>query len=170
MPDLTRRTLLASAAATAALTATVTKAQSAMVPPDSLKGKSILITGTSSGFGRLMSEDFARKGAKVFATMRNLPRPEADELTALAETEELDLTVIEIDVTDDAQVASGVAQAEELAGGAIDVLINNAGISTAGPIEIQDMAATQLLFDTNVFGPHRMMRAALPGMRQAGSG
>ena len=169
MPDLTRRTLLASAAATAAL-ATVTKAQDVLTLPDSLEGKSILITGTSSGFGRLMAEDFARKGAKVFATMRNLPRPEADELTTLAETEELDLTVIEIDVTDDAQVAAGVAQAEELAGGAIDVLVNNAGISTAGPIEIQDVAATQLLFDTNVYGPHRMMRAALPAMRMAGSG
>lgn len=137
--------------------------------PD-LTGMSILITGSSSGFGRLGAEYYARLGAKVFATMRNLPRPEADELEALAAAEELDITVIEIDVTKDDQVAAGVTLAEELAGGALDVLINNAGISYAGPIEVQDMDATHHLFDTNVYGPHRMARAALPAMRKAKSG
>lgn len=171
MPKLTRRTLLGAAAATTVLAATAGQAQSDMIAPTgSVKGKSILITGCSSGFGRLMAEDFARKGARVFATMRNLPRPEADELMALAKAEQLDLHVIEIDVTDDTQVAAGVAEAERIAGGALDVVINNAGISTAGPIEIQDMAATQLLFDTNVFGPQRVARAALPAMRAAKSG
>lgn len=171
MPKLTRRTLLAGAAATGALAATASFAQDDMVSPTpDLTGKAILITGTSSGFGRLMAEDFARKGAKVFATMRKLPRAEADELRELAGSENLDLHVIEIDVTDDQQVAAGVAEAERMAGGALDVLVNNAGISTAGPIEIQDMAATQLLFDTNVFGPHRLARAALPAMRARKSG
>lgn len=171
MPSINRRTLLGGAAATSILATAGARAQADLVKqPVNLAGKSILITGTSSGFGRLMAEDYARKGAKVFATMRNLPRAEADELEALAQTEKLDLHVIEIDVTDDAQVADGVARAEELAGGALDVLINNAGISTAGPIEIQDMAATQMLFDTNVYGPHRMARAVLPAMRAAGSG
>ncbi|MBX7457302.1 SDR family oxidoreductase [Qipengyuania sp. 1NDH17] len=172
MTDLTRRTLLASAAATGAIAATAAVAQSDKVeaaPPD-LSGKAILITGCSSGFGRLMAESFARKGARVFATMRNLPRPEADELRELAKNEKLDLRVIEIDVTDDAMVASGVAEAERINGGALDVLVNNAGISTAGPIEIQDMQATHLLFDTNVYGPHRMARAALPAMRARKSG
>ncbi|MBO6526725.1 SDR family oxidoreductase [Erythrobacter sp.] len=171
MPELTRRTLLAGAAATGVLASTPSLAQDDLVggAPD-LRGKAILITGCSSGFGRLMAEDFARKGAKVFATMRNLPRPEADELRALADAESLDLHVLEIDVTDDAQVAAGVAEAERIAGGALDVLVNNAGISTAGPIEIQDMAATHLLFDTNVYGPHRLARAALPAMRRRRSG
>ena len=135
-----------------------------------LTGLSILITGCSSGFGRLGAEHYARLGAKVFATMRNLPRPEADELEALAESEKLDITVIEIDVTKDDQVQSGVSKAVELAGGKLDVLINNAGISYAGPIEAQDMEATQHLFDTNVYGPHRMARAALPYMRAAKAG
>ncbi len=171
MPNINRRTLLGGAAATTVLAAAATHAQTDMMKamPD-LKGKSILITGTSSGFGRLAAEDYARKGAKVFATMRNLPRAEAAELEAIATAEDLDLYVIEIDVTDDAQVASGVAEAEKIAGGAIDVLINNAGISTAGPVEIQDMEATKLLFDTNVFGPQRLMRAVLPAMRAAKSG
>jgi len=138
--------------------------------PVDLSGTSILITGSSSGFGRLGAEHYARLGAKVFATMRNLPRPEAEALEQLAKDENLDLTVIELDVTKDDQVASAMAEALELCDGKLDVLINNAGISYAGPIEVQDMEATQHLFDTNVYGPHRLARAALPAMRQAGSG
>ena len=171
MPAINRRSLLAGAAATGAFAATASLAQPDQMGTEiDLSGKSILITGCSTGFGRLMAEDFARKGAKVFATMRNLPRVEAAELEALAAAEELDLHVIEIDVMSDEQVAKGVAKAEEIAGGAIDVLINNAGIGYAGPIELQDMQATQLIFDTNVYGPHRMSRAALPAMRRAKSG
>ncbi len=172
MPQIDRRTLLAGAAATGAIAATAAIAQDDKVetPAPDLSGKAILITGCSSGFGKLMAESYARKGAKVFATMRNLPRPEADELRELAKEENLDLHVIEIDVADDAQVAAGVAEAERINGGGLDVLVNNAGISTAGPIEIQDMQATHLLFDTNVYGPHRMARAVLPGMRARKSG
>ncbi|MBX7531688.1 SDR family oxidoreductase [Qipengyuania sp. 1XM1-15A] len=171
MPQINRRSLLAGAAATGVVAVAARAAQDDMMtPPADMSGKSVLITGCSSGFGRLMAEDFARKGAKVFATMRNLPRPQADELRKLAEAESLDLHVIEIDVTSDEQVAAGVAGAERIAGGAIDVLVNNAGISTAGPIEVQDMEATKLLFDTNVYGPHRLARAVLPGMRAAKSG
>jgi len=140
----------------------------AVTTPD-LTGKTILITGCSSGFGRLGAEHYARLGAKVFATMRNLPRPEADELTALAEKDGLDITIIEIDVTSDEQVQAGIDAAIQ-AGGRLDVLVNNAGISYAGPIEVQDMEATHHIFDTNVFGPQRMARAALPHMRAAGGG
>ncbi len=135
-----------------------------------LTGISILITGCSSGFGRLGAEHYARLGAKVFATMRNLPRPEAAELKALAAAENLDITVLEIDVTKDDQVKAGTDAAIKAAGGKLDVLINNAGMSIAGPIEAQDMAATNLIFDTNLFGPQRMSKAVLPAMRAAGSG
>lgn len=171
MPAIDRRSLLAGAAATGAFAATASFAQPDQVQaePD-LSGKAILITGCSSGFGRVGAEYYARRGAKVFATMRNLPRPEADELRQLAKAENLGLHVIEIDVTSDEQVAAGVAEAERINGGPLDVLINNAGVGYAGPIELQDMIATQLIFDTNVYGPHRMARAALPGMRKAKSG
>lgn len=135
-----------------------------------LTGVSILITGCSSGFGRLGAEHYARLGAKVFATMRNLPRPEATELEALAKSDSLDITVLEIDVTKDEQVTAGVEAAIKAAGGKLDVLINNAGMSIAGPIEAQDMEATSLIFDTNVFGPQRMAKAALPSMRANGGG
>ncbi|MFN3511399.1 MAG: SDR family NAD(P)-dependent oxidoreductase, partial [Tsuneonella troitsensis] len=98
MPTIDRRRLLAGAAATGAFAATVTAAQPAQ--PRSLTGKSFFITGASSGFGRAGAEHFARLGAKVFATMRNLPRPEADELRKLATDEKLDITVLELDVLD----------------------------------------------------------------------
>ena len=171
MPQINRRTLLAGAAATGALAATAARADHHVEAASmDMSAKAILITGCSSGFGRLMTESFARKGAKVFATMRNLPRVEADELRSLAAAEKLDLHVIEIDVTDDAQVAAGVAEAERIAGRGLDVLVNNAGIGISGPIEVQDMKATKLIFDTNVLGCHRMARAVLPGMRARKSG
>jgi NAD(P)-dependent dehydrogenase (short-subunit alcohol dehydrogenase family) len=139
-------------------------------PAINFAGKSVLITGCSSGFGRLTVELLARQGAKVFASMRRLPRHEAEQLRTLALEERLDLHVIEIDVTSDEQVAKGIAQAERVTGGAIDVLVNNAGIGITSPIEVQDIEATRLMFETNVFGPHRMARAVLPGMRRRGAG
>lgn len=137
--------------------------------PD-LKGTSILITGTSSGFGRLGAEHYARLGAKVFATMRNTPRPEAEDLMKMARDDKLDLTVLEIDVLDEDQIGRAVATAEQLAGGGIDVLVNNAGIGISGPVEVHDIEAIRLAFETNVFGCHRMIRAMLPGMRAKGGG
>ena len=166
-----RRDLLAGAAiAATTIGAAQAIGQPAAAEGFSLDGKSILITGSSSGFGRLGAEHYARLGAKVFASMRNLPRPEADELEALAETEGLDITVVEIDVTSDDQVASGVAEVLAATDGSLDVLVNNAGIAYGGPVELQDMQAMQHTFDTNVFGCHRMARAVLPAMRAAGGG
>jgi NAD(P)-dependent dehydrogenase (short-subunit alcohol dehydrogenase family) len=162
-----RRTVLTSAALVAA-TAAMPGSAAAQTKP--LTGKSVLITGCSSGFGYLAALHLAGMGAKVIATMRNLPRKEADDLRAAAKADTLDIHVIALDVTSDVQVTKGVAEAERIAGGAIDILINNAGIGLSGPVELQDMAATQLMFDTNVFGPHRVARAVLPGMRKAKNG
>jgi NAD(P)-dependent dehydrogenase (short-subunit alcohol dehydrogenase family) len=160
-----RRTILKTAAA---LTAASAMPQSA--PAKSLAGKSVLITGASSGFGYASALHLAREGAKVIATMRNLPRREAQELKAEAAKEKLDIHIVEIDVTYDLHATAGVAEAERIVGGPLDILINNAGIGYAGPIELQDMIATKLIFDTNVYGPHRMARAVLPGMRKAKRG
>ena len=170
MPAITRRSLLAGTAAGATLAAAAPlSAKLAKAEPD-LSGKSILITGCSSGFGRAGALHYARRGAKVFATMRNTPRPEAEELMAIAEEEGLDLSVLRLDVLYDYEIEDAVRQAEERSGGALDVLVNNAGIGITGPVEVQDMEAMQLAFDTNVFGYHRMARAVLPAMRARGSG
>lgn len=167
MTDMERRTVIKTALAVGAA-ATLPGPATASDKP--LAGKSVLITGASSGFGYLGALHYARLGAKVIASMRGLPRMEADELKAEAAKEKLDIHIIQIDVTSDEQVATGVAEAEKIAGGLIDILVNNAGVGYAGPIELQDMAATKLIFDTNVFGPHRMARAVLPGMRKAKRG
>ena len=121
--NINRRQLMAGAAlAASAAAASTASGQTFDAAPD-LAGKSVLITGSSSGFGRLGAEYYARLGAKVFATMRNLPRTEATELEALAKEEGLDITVIQIDVTSDEQVEAGVAKVLELTGGTLDVLI-----------------------------------------------
>ncbi|ALJ12365.1 SDR family oxidoreductase [Sphingopyxis macrogoltabida] len=163
-----RRELIAGAAA---LTAAAPALLHAAVPDaPSLKGRTVLITGASSGFGRVGALLYARAGARVIATMRGIPRPEAETLAAEAAKDGLDLHIVEIDVTDDASVAAGTAKALDLAGGRIDTLINNAGIGITGPVEVQDMEATKLIFDTNVLGIQRMLRALLPQMRAAKSG
>ncbi|MBX7534224.1 SDR family oxidoreductase [Qipengyuania sp. GH1] len=167
MPVLDRRALLAGAAATGALAVTATRAQSDRVsaPPPDLSGKAIMITGCSSGFGRLAAEYFARLGATVFATMRNTPRPEAEELKQLAADDGLDIRVLRLDVLLDYEIEDAVNGAQLDLGRGLDVLVNNAGIGITGPVEVQDMEATRLAFDTNVFGYHRMARAVLPEMR-----
>lgn len=160
-PSPTRRELIAGAAVIAAAPTALQGAE----PPVSLKGRTILITGCSSGFGRIGALHYARLGAKVIATMRGLPRDEAQTLAEEAARESLDLHIAEIDVTSDASVGSGTARALDIAQGRIDTLVNNAGIGITGPVEVQDMAATQLMFDTNVLGGQRMLRALLPQMR-----
>lgn len=165
MPAIDRRTALALGVAASAGAALPGAAND-----KPLMGKSVLITGASSGFGNLGAVHYARLGAKVFATMRNLPRPEAADLRQQAKAQGLDITVIALDVTSDASVARAVAEAQKLAGGAIDILVNNAGIGLTGPVEVQDLAATKLAFETNVFGPQRLIRAVLPAMRAKKSG
>lgn len=164
---LDRRQLLGAGAVMAAAPAFT---GSAMAQEPQLTGKVILITGASSGFGYAGALYYARRGAKVIASMRGLPRREATQLLDEARKEELDIKVVEIDVTSDASVDAGVKEALQIGGGRIDVLVNNAGIGITGPVEVQDMAATQLIFDTNVFGCHRMVRAVLPAMRDQKSG
>ena len=172
MPQIDRRTLLAGAAATGAIAATAAVAQTDKVeaPPPDLSGKAILITGCSSGFGKLSAEHFARLGATVFATMRDTPRPEVEELQQLASDEKLDIRVMRLDVLLDNEVTDAVSSAEREIGRGLDVLVNNAGIGITGPVEVQDMEATKLAFDTNVFGYHRLVRAVLPNMRAREAG
>ncbi|MDR6422486.1 SDR family oxidoreductase [Paraburkholderia phenoliruptrix] len=128
--------------------------------------KDILITGASSGFGRDTAQTLARAGHRVFASMRDSAgrnQPHADTLRAGG------LHVIEVDVTDDASVERGVALVLENAG-RLDVLINNAGIGSAGVSEAFTTKQVQALFDVNVFGIQRTLRAVLPAFRKQGEG
>lgn len=173
----TRRSLLGAGAmlgtAAAASMLETGAAASTVSPAPNLAGKTVLITGTSSGFGRLTALRAARAGAKTVATMRNLDggrRAEARELAETAAREGLDLHLVELDVTDAAMVRTAIAEGERLSGGALDALVNNAGIGLSGPVELTDDQGLDLIFDTNVFGYMRTARAALPAMRRARRG
>jgi NAD(P)-dependent dehydrogenase (short-subunit alcohol dehydrogenase family) len=99
--------------------------------------KVVLITGTSSGIGRLIAETCARKGYAVFASMRSIVGRNAAHsaaLRTLAAAEGLALSVVELDVTDDASVENAVQEVIQKAG-RIDVLVNNAGVSYVGITE-----------------------------------
>ncbi|SJM29702.1 SDR family NAD(P)-dependent oxidoreductase [Mesorhizobium delmotii] len=131
----------------------------------------VLITGTSTGFGRLMAEGFAKNGARVIATMRDLNGKNAaaaQELRSLAGFA-TPIEVVEIDVLSDESVAAGVARAMESAG-RIDIVVSNAGIVVPGPVELQPPMAFVSNIDTNLGGALRLYRAVVPHMRAQGSG
>ena len=134
--------------------------------------QTILVTGSTSGFGRLTVETLARQGYVVFAGMRAVAGKNAsaaEELRALAQREGLALHSIEMDVTDDASVERAIA-AIIVTTGRLDVVVNNAGVSYSGPLEAFTLEQVRQQFETNVFGVLRVNRAVLPQMRKQGSG
>jgi NAD(P)-dependent dehydrogenase (short-subunit alcohol dehydrogenase family) len=132
----------------------------------------ILITGASTGFGRLFADTLARKGHTVFATMRDSRgrnAKNASEIRELAEKDSLPIYILELDVTDDASVER-VVDAAVSKTGRIDVAINNAGYYLSGLEEAVTTEQAQRLMDTNFLGPVRVNRAVLPHMRRQRSG
>ena len=136
------------------------------------KEQVVLITGASSGFGRLIAETLARRKFHVFATMRNAKTRNADaarELEQVAQRESLSLQVLELDVTQDASVEQAVSEVTAKCG-RIDVLVNNAGYGIMDLCETVTIAQAQRQLDVNFFGVLRMNRAVLPVMKRQGSG
>jgi NAD(P)-dependent dehydrogenase (short-subunit alcohol dehydrogenase family) len=123
--------------------------------------RAVLITGCSTGIGRATAERLARAGWAVYATARRL---EAVRDLAAAGCRPLAL-----DVCDDESMRAAVAEVER-AEGAVGVLVNNAGYGQEGPIEEVPMAEVRRQFETNVFGPARLIQLVLPGMRRQGWG
>ena len=128
--------------------------------------KTILITGTSSGFGRDTAETLHGAGHTVYASMRGAEGKNRQAAEALRK---LGVKTVELDVSDDASVEAGVANVLAEAG-KIDVLVNNAGIASAGVTEAFTTEQTKKIFDTNVIGLLRVTRAVLPSMRQQHDG
>lgn len=122
--------------------------------------KTILITGARSGFGRDTAQTLAQAGHQVFASMRDVA-PHAEALHAKG------IHVVELDVTDDISVERGVTFVLEQAG-RLDVLVNNAGIGSAGVSEAFTTEQVRALFDVNVLGIQRTLRAVLPAFRRQG--
>lgn len=131
--------------------------------------KIILITGASSGFGRLTAESLARAGHTVYASMRDVAGRNAGNAAAMAAIPGSDIRPIELDVQTDASADAAVAKIIAQSG-RIDVLVHNAGHMMFGPAEsfTPDQFAQQ--YDVNVLGTQRVNRAALPHMRSAHKG
>jgi len=117
----------------------------------------VLITGCSAGFGRETAAYFLAQGWNVVATMRDAAAntlPASDRLRVLA-----------LDVTDTDSIAGAIAEA-----GALDVLVNNAGIGWLNAVEGTSMETVRHIFETNTFSTVAMMQAVLPGMRDRRAG
>lgn len=134
--------------------------------------KVILITGASSGFGRMSAEALAANGHTVYASMRGTTGKNADivdAMAALAKERHADLRTLELDIADEASVQAAVTQVID-AHGQIDVVMHNAGHMVYGPSEAFTPDQLAQLFDTNVLGTQRLNRAVLPHMRAARRG
>ncbi len=126
----------------------------------------ILVTGSSGGFGKLITRLLKKKGHTVAAALRD--RNVKNRLIA-DEFESEGIHVVEMDVTSDDSVIRGVDKAISLAGG-VDIVVNNAGAGAAGFQESFTAQDWLALFEINVFGVQRVNRGVLPYMRDQGSG
>ncbi|MFB6106144.1 MAG: SDR family oxidoreductase [Halobacteriaceae archaeon] len=123
--------------------------------------RTVLVTGCSSGIGRATAEAFLAEDWTVWASARDV----AD----VSDLSDAGCETAELDVTDPGDCATAVAELVE-AEGRIDCLVNNAGFSQTGPIEDVPTRRVHRQFDVNLYGPHRLVREALPHMREAGEG
>ncbi len=128
--------------------------------------KNAVVTGTSTGIGLATSLHLARNGYRVFAGMRNLAK--ADALQTAAAAEELPVAVVQLDICDGDSVAQAFAGIREQ--GAVDLLVNNAGIGGASPLELTPEDEHRQMFDTNYFGAVSCIQQVLAPMREQGSG
>lgn len=119
--------------------------------------RSVLVTGASRGIGAATARRFATNGWTVYGTARDAERVDAADVA------------LSVDVTDDDAVQDAVDRVVEETGG-IDAVVNNAGDSLVGAVEETDVEDARAQFDVNVHGPHRVVNAALPHMREQRTG
>ncbi len=137
-----------------------------------MENSTVLVTGSSRGFGWLTVRTLATKGHHVFASMRNINGKNADkarELQEWARAQGYAVDVVELDVTDEVSIEQAVETIIKSAG-QLDVVVHNAGIGAFGVNEAFTTAQLTSLFDVNVLGIHRVNRAVLPHMRAQNSG
>lgn len=124
--------------------------------------RTILITGTSSGYGKAAAELFLERGWNVLAAMR---RPDTNVFAVDGDR----LKVVQLDVTNPDSIAAAITEGVAHFG-AIDVLVNNAGIGLASAFEATPDATIREIFETNSFGVFATCRAIIPQMRRQGHG
>ncbi|PYF74802.1 SDR family NAD(P)-dependent oxidoreductase [Pedobacter nutrimenti] len=141
--------------------------ESSVAPLKPVSGPSTkvwFITGTSRGFGRVWAEAALKRGDRVVATARKL-----ESITSLKDKYGENVLLLELDVTKHEQVKKAVSQAHAHFG-KLDIVFNNAGYSLVGTIEEASAADLRELYETNVIGPVSVIQAALPILREQGSG
>lgn len=134
--------------------------------------KSIVVTGTSTGFGKLIVQTLAADGHQVFATMRGVAgknKTYADDLASWAKENKVDVKVVEMDVTNDTSVEEAAKTILSISP-KIDVVVNNAGVYAGGLDETFSVQDYKNIYEVNVFGVLRVVKAFLPAMRKAKSG
>jgi len=123
------------------------------------ESKVVIVTGVSSGIGRVTAKEFVDRGCPVFGTVRSIEK-----------TKPLpDVELVEVDVRDNDSVQQGIQRIIDRAN-RIDVLVNSAGVTLLGATEETSVAEALSLFDTNVWGVLRTTQAVLPHMRKQRSG
>ncbi len=135
--------------------------------------KTILITGSSNGFGYLSVLTLARKGYNVWATMRNLNgknKAKKEELEHIATKENIAITVAELDVTSEKSTNDLLKRIHSEEQNGLDVLINNAGVMYVGITEAYSLEQTKEQFNTNFFGVIRTSKAFLPLLKKSTDG
>lgn len=126
----------------------------------------VLITGIAGGFGKPTALALLAKGHDVAGSVRSRAGRNA---ATVAELEAAGATIVEMDVTSTASTDAGVAEAIAALGG-LDMLFNNAGVGSYGIQELMSPEDMARVFDVNVTGVQRVMRAALPHLRSQGRG
>lgn len=135
--------------------------------------KTVLITGSSNGFGYLSALTLARKGHNVWATMRDINgknKVKKEELESIASKENIAIKVAELDVTSDKSTNALVDRILIEEENGLDVLVNNAGIMYVGITEAYSLEQAQEQFDTNFFGVIRTSKALLPLLKRSSDG
>jgi NAD(P)-dependent dehydrogenase (short-subunit alcohol dehydrogenase family) len=126
----------------------------------------VLITGTSTGFGRVTTELLAARGWRVFATMRDLARKDSLEHALREAGLSERVTFVRLDVTDPASIETAVATVLSETDNTLDAVVHNAGIAVAGVLEDLSDGDIWRVMDTNFFGVLRLTRALLPRFRE----
>lgn len=132
-----------------------------------LAGRTVLVTGGSRGFGLLMAREFAGQGAKVVICARDEVELERSRQDLVAHGAEA--TAVVCDVTEREQVGRVIGDVEARFGG-VDVLVNNAGTISVGPMEVMTVADYEEAMKVHFWGPLYAALAALPGMKRRGAG